>query len=253
MEERSPSGFRDRQIVLVSIVIGLSFFLSVVVFALTFYRVRVRPDTLTATGSMKQRIASDLAKWNASFSRRTVARNLADANTSMERDLKVVLDYLKRSGMDEKRVTLVPMTVTQEYEQVRVGQEVQMRPTEFTLRQTVLAESNDIGKVTEMAQNISGLMNQGLFISTGSLEYYYTKLPELRVELLKGAIQDARERARTIVENGGSQLGKLKSVSAGVIQVLPPESTNISDYGAYDTSTIEKDAMATVRATFEIR
>jgi len=106
---------------------------------------------------------------------------------------------------------------------------------------------------THVAQDITKLMEQGLVIWTEGLEYYYTELPDLRVELLKGAVQDARRRAQTAAENGGSRLGKMKSVSAGVIQVLPPLSTDVSGDGRYDTSTIEKDVMTTVHARFTLR
>ncbi len=39
----------------------------------------------------------------------------------------------------------------------------------------------------------------------------------------------------------------------GVVQVLPPSSTEVSDYGAYDTSSIEKEVMVTVKASFRLR
>jgi hypothetical protein len=39
----------------------------------------------------------------------------------------------------------------------------------------------------------------------------------------------------------------------GVVQVMQPNSVDISDYGNYDTSTVEKEIMITVKASFSLR
>jgi uncharacterized protein len=42
-------------------------------------------------------------------------------------------------------------------------------------------------------------------------------------------------------------------VNVGVFQVTSPNSTQVSDYGEYDTSTLEKDVTAVVNVTFSLR
>ena len=81
-------------------------------------------------------------------------------------------------------------------------------------------------------------------------EYYISKLPALRVSLLGRAIADARARASEIAKSGSTAVGALKSASSGVVQVMAPNSTNVEDYGSYDTSTIQKQVMVSARVTF---
>jgi hypothetical protein len=78
-------------------------------------------------------------------------------------------------------------------------------------------------------------------------------LSDLRVSLLGDALKDAKARANEIARASNQNIGKLKSASSGVVQVLAPNSTDTSDYGTYDTSTINKDISVTVRATFVVR
>ena len=52
---------------------------------------------------------------------------------------------------------------------------------------------------------------------------------------------------------GGKKIGVLKSASSGVVQVMAQNSVEVSDYGMYDTSKIEKEIMVTVKASFEIK
>ncbi|MBM3705678.1 MAG: DUF541 domain-containing protein, partial [Actinobacteria bacterium] len=113
--------------------------------------------------------------------------------------------------------------------------------------------SNDVQAITSMAQNVQMLIDKGVIYSTYSLEYYYTGLPQLRIELLKDAVADAKLRAQKIAESTGLEVGSIKSANAGVVQVLQVNSTEISDYGAYDTSTIEKEVMVTVTAIFNLK
>jgi hypothetical protein len=39
----------------------------------------------------------------------------------------------------------------------------------------------------------------------------------------------------------------------GVFQVTAPNSTDVSDYGVYDTSTLRKDVTAVVNVTFALK
>jgi hypothetical protein len=80
----------------------------------------------------------------------------------------------------------------------------------------------------------------------------YTKLNELRIEMLAQATQDARTRAESITRSAGSKLGPVRSVRTGVFQITRPESTEVSDYGMYDTSSIEKDITAVLSLTFGV-
>jgi hypothetical protein len=126
-------------------------------------------------------------------------------------------------------------------------------PKENTLRQTVKIQSNDVDKITSMAKNTQELINKGVIFSTQSLEYYYSKLPELRIELIPDAINDAKLRAQKIAEGSGKEIVSIKSANLGVVQVLPVNSTEVSDWGTYDTTTIEKEVMIPVTVIFTIK
>jgi hypothetical protein len=55
-----------------------------------------------------------------------------------------------------------------------------------------------------------------------------------------------------IVKATGASLGKLRGVDVGVFQVTSPNSTQVEDYGVYDTSTVDKDVTAVVNVTFGV-
>ncbi|MBC7321113.1 SIMPL domain-containing protein [bacterium] len=66
-------------------------------------------------------------------------------------------------------------------------------------------------------------------------------------------MNDARARAERIAQSTGQKVGSLKSASMGVVQVLAPNSTEVSDYGTHNISTIDKEVVVTVRVVFVLK
>jgi hypothetical protein len=71
--------------------------------------------------------------------------------------------------------------------------------------------------------------------------------------MLAEATKNAKDRAERIAESSGSKVGSMRSADMGVFQVMAVNSTEVSDYGAYDTTSIDKNVMAVVRASFSLR
>ena len=213
----------------------------------TFASVRSAENALQVTGSARKTITSDMVKWTGQFSRSVTTDQLKSGYDQLKKDSAAMMKFLTKNKIDEKNITISTVFMDQDYS-VQQG-----LPRQYILRQTVDVRSTDVTGITAVAKNIDSLISQGILFSTQNLEYTYSKLPDLRVELLKDAVKDARARAASIAESDGAGVGALKSASIGVVQVLSPNSTSVDDYGAYDTSGIDKEVMVTVRAVFQLR
>ncbi|MDD3614490.1 MAG: SIMPL domain-containing protein [Candidatus Pacebacteria bacterium] len=232
----------------VALILGISFIIGAAIISFVLYQTRVTEDTLQVTGSAKKTIISDVVKWNSTFSRSVDTNNLKEGYAQMASDLEKITNFLKDNGIDISQITISPIYPEERYDYSKSGNNF----LGYTLRQNIQVQSTEVQKITDLAKNTYSLIEQGVVLSTQSLEYYYTKLPEVRVDLLTDAVKDAQNRATKIAESSGQKIGLLKSASMGVVQVLPVNSVNVSDYGAYDTSSIEKEVMITVRTTFRI-
>jgi hypothetical protein len=232
-----------------AIVIGASLIISFIIFSLAFYNSRISTDAISVTGSASKEVVSDNAKFSGDFSRIVKISNLKSGYDQMASDLKLVKSFLKEQGIDDKDVTISPVSMMENYNYKNDFQ----TEKEYTLRQQLEISSKNVEKITALAQATQALINKGVIFSTNQVEYYYTKLPELRVSLLSDAIKDAQARASKMVESTGKKIGNLKSAASGVVQVLSANSLEVSDYGAYDTSKINKNVMVTVRASFGIK
>ena len=87
-----------------------------------------------------------------------------------------------------------------------------------------------------------------------TFEYnYYSKLSDLKVKLLEAATDDAKQRAAAMLKATNNKVGNIQSVKMGVFQIVAKDSTDVSDYGIYNTNAKDKKINAVVNATFTIK
>ncbi|MCX6714739.1 MAG: SIMPL domain-containing protein [Candidatus Uhrbacteria bacterium] len=202
--------------------------------------------TITMTGSAKATVHSDLVKWTGSFSRTVNIDQVKDGYTQMKTDQTNLEAFLTKNGMAATDYKISPVFMSQVYKQYDTS------PIQYTLSQNLELSGTDLTKVEALPKHLQDLINLGILFSSNNLEYYYTKLPDQRVALLSDAVGDAKTRAEQIAKSSGLHVGAIRSASMGVVQVLPPNSTDVSDYGSYDTSSVDKDIMVTVKTVFNL-
>ncbi len=231
-----------------AVVVGVALVISALVFGLFYYSGQSvsSKDILSVTGSAKMRVTSDQVKLIIALVRPSTQQSLGAGYNAIAKDLALAKDFLKKEGVDSNMITEGTVAMNQMYKPNGDN-------NEYELRQVLTIQSTDVAKITDISKKVSSLASQGAIISVQSLEYYYSKLPDLRVSLLSDAIKDAKARAEKIAQGTGREVGNVQAASSGVVQVLPPDSVDVSDYGTYDTSSIDKDVMITVKASFRLK
>jgi hypothetical protein len=231
-----------------SFVIGIAILLSAMVGAYSFYSIKAMDDSVTVTGSARKSVVSDQAKWSVNFMRPVTLDTVKDGYTKMDSDLKIVTAFFIKNGFTEADLKITPVLMNEVYEN-----NPNSSVKKYNLIQTISVSSGDVKKIDLMSKGVRDLVLSGVVISPQNPEYYFSGLQDIKVSLLPEALKDAKARADAIVKLAGSSVGKIKSAGAGVVQVMSSGTNDVSDYGSYDTSTIEKDVMVTVKASFQIK
>jgi hypothetical protein len=111
-----------------------------------------------------------------------------------------------------------------------------------------------VARVERLSREVTQLLEQGVSVSSSPPRYHYTKLGELKIEMLAEAAKDARTRAENMVRSaGGGSLHKLRDVDMGIINVNPANSTATSAQGNIDTTSLDKDIITIVHVTYELQ
>ena len=204
-------------------------------------------DLLVVTGSAKRPIRSDYI-----IVRLAVSSQGATAQTAyqeLKRQTGEVRAYLKNQQVPDDAITFSPIQNYAIPERTINGRETG-RILSYRLTQRLEIRSDDVERYAQLAQEANELLNQGINLVSEPPEYLYTKLSQLRIEMVAEATKDAQARAEAIASSTETQVGTVRSAKTGVFQITSRNSTDVSDYGIYDTSSLEKDITAVVSVTF---
>ena len=231
------------------IALAIGLVLSSFIFGWFYSKTRRGDEAITVTGSAKKRITSDLVIWSAGVSAQ--APQLADAYKQLADSIPKIKQYLLSKGLPEEQMTVSSISTTTIKRKDSDGNET-AEVTGYSLTQEIEIHSNDVQKISQVAREATELINQGILIESTAPKYYYTKIGDLKIEMLGEAAKDAKERAERIASSTGNKIGSVRSAKMGVLQITAADSTDVSDYGVYDTSTIDKDMTAVVNISFAV-
>lgn len=229
--------------------LGIGLVLAALIFGWFFASSRKGDDAITVTGSAKRRITSDLVVWSAGVS--SQGSQLSDAYKQLSDNIPRIKQYLLDKGIPENQMTVSSISSTTLKRRDSDGVETN-EITGYLLSQQIEVRSNDVQKISQIAREATELINQGILIESKAPQYYYTQIGDLKIEMLGEAAKDAKERASKIASSTGNSIGSVRSAKMGVLQITAADSTDVSDYGVYDTSTIDKDMTAVVNVSFAV-
>ena len=237
----------------------------VAILAWTYLSVKLEPKTLSVTGSARKEILSDRVTWTGTVTAKDA--NLVKAYDALKIGSDKVKSFLLSNGIPEPEVTLSAITTARRFHQDVIQPPAAgpgapaalptILPTDkvemYTLTQTVAVGSTNMIKVPWAARAVTSLIKEGVEIDSGEPSYLYTKLSELKINMLAEATKDATARAEQIVNNANGRLGKLVEARMGVMQINAKGVTSTSAEGVNDTSSYEKEITAIVSVKFEVR
>ena len=231
----------------VALAIGLV--LAALIFGWFFEKSRKGDEVITVTGSARKRIKSDLVVWSAGVTYQ--APTLAEAYRQLSESVPRVKQYLIGKGIPENEITISSISTTTLRKTDENGQE-SSEISGYSLRQQLEVRSTDVDKIAQIAREATELINQGILVESNSPQYHYTKLGDLKIEMLGEAARDAKTRAERIAASTGNSIGTVRTAKMGVMQITAADSTEVSDAGISDTSSIDKDITAVVNIGFAV-
>lgn len=225
------------------LVLGVCFILGLGVFGHYFLQSRRVDDSLHVVGYAQKTFESDLVKWTLSMQKNAGIDGLMGAYTSLNTAVMEFKQILREKGIPEKDINIQPPTSSPTMDNYGTI-------TGYNVNQMLYVLSKDIAKVEEIALDPDFFAQRSIVLQQSNLEFLYSRLPELKKEMIGAATADSYSRAKEIVSASKAKLGKLQSARTGVFQITEPYSTEVSDYGYYSTNTRTKSISVTVTADY---
>ena len=209
-------------------------------------------NTISVTGLGTKKFTSDLINWSGTFSRNSF--ELKSAYDQLANDKKIIENYLTSKGIPKNEIVFSAVDIQKQF---NYGSEANGRSIQtfsgYQLSQTISIDSKDVAKIENLSRNITEIINLGIEFTSSPPSYFYSKLADVKHQMIADATKDAKQRAEKIAENAGSSLGKLKKATMGITQITAPNSTEEYSYGGtFNTSSKDKEASITIKLEYQV-
>ncbi len=206
--------------------------------------------SLTVTGSAKKTIESDVIAWEGSFS--VDAADLTTGYTILKEQAAIVKKYFEDKGIQPDEITFSAVNTYTRNRILDNGVYTNIIDS-YNLSQTVKINSTRVLEVAEVGRNATELIEQGINFTSNAPQYFYSKLADLKIEMIGLATADAKSRGEAMVAVTGNKIGMLESARVGVFQITSLYSNEVDDYGINDTYSYQKEITAVVTCDFEVK
>lgn len=222
----------------------------------SFVRGRADTDMIKVTGSARREIKSDFAIWRCKLSYRGTSVEAVYSDLKAASDKTVA--YLTSHRIPQSEVKVKAANVRTLYagtpgQQGYQGEDTFRTVQGYEINQVIEVSSKDVDTVESVSRTVSELIASGVAMDSEPPQYIYTKIGDVKVEILSEAAKDARHRAEEIAKASGGSITGVRSARMSPLQISPVYDYAIVGEGQNDTTNREKAITAIVTMTFGVK
>lgn len=194
--------------------------------------------SVTVKGLSEREYKADVMIWPIQFL--TASNNITDLYGAVDRQVNSIRKHLQARGIDASEITVSSPNITDKSAQAYGNQPVKFR---YSATQTVTVYSKNVDTARGVMNSLSDLGKQGI-VFTGSdygmmTEYLFTRLNEVKPEMIEEATTKAREVALKFATDSRSTLGKIKRARQGQFSISARDNNNPHIKRVRVVSTVE--------------
>lgn len=172
---------------------------------------------VSVKGLSEREVKVDLVLWPLSYT--VAAPTLDRLHDALHADDAKIRAFLLRHGFDEAELNAVPPQITDRWEHFFGDNPPADR---YTANGVVLLRTDKVDLVKETMPKVDELVKEDVLISRSwehQPQFIFTRLNDIKPEMIAEATQEARKAAVQFAEDSGSTVGKIRSASQGYFTV----------------------------------
>ncbi len=208
----------------------------------TLYNAKVALNTAEVKGLSERRVKADRANWEIVFKATGASRaEIPKLYEQAEQYQQDIIGLLKNNGFDDSEIK--QGVLDYEYREFRDDDQKLVDQT-HTLVGIISVETGRVEEVDKARASVNTLIARGIDIENRPPAYRFTKLNEIKPDMLREATKNARIAANEFAEDAGVKVGGIRSAHQGSFFIRDAG----EEYG--DTAKIEKDVRVVTTVTF---
>lgn len=197
-----------------------------------YYKTKADSRSVTVKGLAEKDVVADMGIWNVQF---TVNGNdLSVARTQIGKQADEIVKFLLAQGFNDDEIH-VGRIETNDLMANPYRDNTAAETSRFILTQSIIIRSDKVQNISDAMSLSNELIGKGIVFSNQSASYFFTKLNDIKPDMLKLATQNAKDAALEFARNSGSRVGRIKTANQGVFSILAADDPN-----TYEASQINK-------------
>ena len=170
-------------------------------------------EYVSVKGLAEKVVKSNDAVWQIRFS--AAGDDLNSVYQQITQSQNKVKDFLKHQGFQDSEMELMTVDITDNQAQSynnKVGKR-------YSSNGGVMLHTGSVDQVIAAQQKVSQLVQQGVVLTQSQANYYFTKLNDIKLEMLNEATKNAQNSAEAFAVRAHNDLGKIHNASQGLFTI----------------------------------
>lgn len=194
-------------IVLAALVLGLCMVWTVKTF-------KSYDNTVKVRGLCEKEVPADRVVWRISYSEKS--NDLADLRNTIRRNNDAIVKLLRDAGFTEDEIKVANASYDDRYNWSNNVSQITFR---YQVNQTVTVFTKNLDLVRKLQQTLeTDLVNQNI-LANSYADYQYLGLNDIKPEMIRESLENARVAADEFANNSHSKIGKMRTASQGYFEV----------------------------------
>lgn len=210
----------NKRVFMAAVIVSLGIVFSGMFLGQSLKRFRQEDRYINVKGLAEREVKADLAVWN--IKTRVVSNSLEDASRQIEIAKNKAVKFLNDNGITDQEIILKGLTVNDKMAKEYTNYNGD--GYRFIVKKEIEVRSNNVDALDKVSKMVDRLLQDGVVIDDenpyeSQVKYYFTKLNDIKPDMLVEANKAARQAAIQFTKEQGVALGKLKQASQGVFSI----------------------------------
>ncbi len=241
---------------IIAVALVLSFGINALLIGKALQRFKMDDRYVSVKGLSEREVKADLVVWN--IQTRIVNDNLLEGSDKIEEAKNKIVDFLIQKQISKDDIITEGSSVidkrANQYDNFQ-----QMNTPRYLITQIIQIRSSNVDLVQNVSRMTGELLQAGVVISNNEygnpIQYYFTKLNDIKPEMISEATKNAREAALKFATENDSKLGRLKKANQGLFTIVDRTASLSGGEGGYASSTVDiyKKVRVVISAEYSIK
>lgn len=185
--------------------------------------------TITVKGLVEKEVKSDLAIWKITHT--FADDDLTKVDQKLNANQTLILDFLKKKNIKESDISVGLVNISDNFSREYNNNTQAKR---YVGETSITVRATDVDLVQKVAGESAELVRDGVVLSNNGYQanpkFVYTKINDIKPELLAEAVKNARKAAEQFATDSGTKVGSIRTANQGQIQILSPDALESKQY-----------------------